>query len=326
MEVNMPKNRRLIGEEPKQVIVLLEDYVSTYLRGELGEEAAILVGKSIESQEEVRIVVSGAIACPALSWAKEQLGISIKTWNYIYQELKRFFSGQEIVGWYIPITPNTPSNYMDQINRLQITDFSRDDMVFATLKAKGTDPSFYIQQENTMLKLEGYYIYYEKNDSMREYIMLKKEEKQLEEDLRAEQLETDRVVMRYRDYINSEQTKVMRSKAIKSEKINNTLAYVMCVTALIFMFVLSIGIVAGYQQVNAVDEAMAQLGEELNVDQKKDSTEQEASGYYEVKQGDSLASISMEIYNNEDMVEEICRINQITDPEAIYVGQKLLLP
>lgn len=323
MKENVPKNIRLVGDKPEGTTVFLEDYVSTYLKGELGEEAAILVGRS-ELEEEVRIYVSGAISCPSLSIEQESLSISIKMWNYIYQEMKRSFPGQEIVGWYIPLPEVLPDNYKEQIQILQSTDFSRDDMVLCAMRRKNGEAYFCTQKNGKLARLEGFYIYYEKNEPMRDYIMLKREEKQLEEDLRAEQMEENRVVMRYRDYINSERNREMRKRVQKGEKINSGLAYAMCVVALVFMFVLSIGIVAGYQQVNTVDEAMTQLGKELHIDEKEDAIP--ANGYYVVKEGDSLESISISIYNNEDMVEEICRINQIADPEAIYVGQKLLLP
>lgn len=48
--------------------------------------------------------------------------------------------------------------------------------------------------------------------------------------------------------------------------------------------------------------------------------------YYIVKKGDSLVSISKSVYNNTDMVDEICSLNKIENMDVIYEGQKLLLP
>lgn len=48
--------------------------------------------------------------------------------------------------------------------------------------------------------------------------------------------------------------------------------------------------------------------------------------YYIVKKGDSLVSISKSVYNNTNMVDEICSLNQIENMDVIYEGQKLLLP
>lgn len=48
--------------------------------------------------------------------------------------------------------------------------------------------------------------------------------------------------------------------------------------------------------------------------------------YYEVEQGDTLYTISQKIYGDFSRVEKICEINQITDPDKIRSGQRIILP
>ncbi len=48
--------------------------------------------------------------------------------------------------------------------------------------------------------------------------------------------------------------------------------------------------------------------------------------YYEVEQGDTLYTISQRIYGDISRVEEICEVNQITDPDKIRSGQRIILP
>ena len=49
-------------------------------------------------------------------------------------------------------------------------------------------------------------------------------------------------------------------------------------------------------------------------------------GYYVVQQGDSLANICREIYHTTAMMDKLCEINNIDNPDAIYAGQRLTLP
>lgn len=49
-------------------------------------------------------------------------------------------------------------------------------------------------------------------------------------------------------------------------------------------------------------------------------------GYYIVQAGDSLAGICRKIYNTTAMMDELCEVNEIEDPDAIYAGQHLVLP
>ena len=51
-----------------------------------------------------------------------------------------------------------------------------------------------------------------------------------------------------------------------------------------------------------------------------------AQGYYVVQQGDQLTAISRKIYGTEDMVDEICAKNGISNMDHICAGYKLLLP
>ncbi len=51
-----------------------------------------------------------------------------------------------------------------------------------------------------------------------------------------------------------------------------------------------------------------------------------AQGYYVVQKGDSLASICRKIYNTTAMMDKLCEVNGIDDPNAIYAGQYLELP
>ena len=56
------------------------------------------------------------------------------------------------------------------------------------------------------------------------------------------------------------------------------------------------------------------------------STAKDAYETYTVEKGDTLAKISVKIYGNKDYVDQICTLNEITDGNKIYIGQKLLLP
>ena len=48
--------------------------------------------------------------------------------------------------------------------------------------------------------------------------------------------------------------------------------------------------------------------------------------YYIVQKGDTLDKISIKIYGNRGSVDEICRMNGLTDGKLIIIGQKLMLP
>ena len=48
--------------------------------------------------------------------------------------------------------------------------------------------------------------------------------------------------------------------------------------------------------------------------------------YYEIERGDTLYTISRKIYGDTVHVQKICELNQITNPDHIRYGQKIILP
>ncbi|NMA82485.1 MAG: LysM peptidoglycan-binding domain-containing protein [Epulopiscium sp.] len=47
---------------------------------------------------------------------------------------------------------------------------------------------------------------------------------------------------------------------------------------------------------------------------------------YQIQAGDNLSNISYRFYQTTDMIEEILKINNLTDPDKIYAGKTILLP
>lgn len=57
-----------------------------------------------------------------------------------------------------------------------------------------------------------------------------------------------------------------------------------------------------------------------------ESEEYLSQGYYIVQSGDNLAGICRKIYHTTAMMDKLCEINDIDDPDAIFAGQRLTLP
>lgn len=75
-----------------------------------------------------------------------------------------------------------------------------------------------------------------------------------------------------------------------------------------------------------MQEASTQLSTEQTTQTLSESDIYLAQGYYVVQAGDSLAGICRKIYHTTAMMDELCEINDIDDPDAIFAGQRLSLP
>lgn len=71
----------------------------------------------------------------------------------------------------------------------------------------------------------------------------------------------------------------------------------------------------GSEQANAFDG-----------DSSEEALSRNITRYYEVERGDTLYTISQKIYGDTSRVEKICEVNEISDPDKISEGQKIILP
>lgn len=69
-------------------------------------------------------------------------------------------------------------------------------------------------------------------------------------------------------------------------------------------------------------QALVQLSPEI----PQEETQTPVPQYYIIQQGDTLRTISYDVYGTYNMVDEICKWNKIDNPDNILYGQRLLLP
>lgn len=77
---------------------------------------------------------------------------------------------------------------------------------------------------------------------------------------------------------------------------------------------------------DAAQPAQAEADSEEEEPQGTEALSRSVTRYYEIERGDTLYTISEEIYGDISKVKEICELNQISDPDNIRYGQKIILP
>ena len=73
-------------------------------------------------------------------------------------------------------------------------------------------------------------------------------------------------------------------------------------------------------------EEQVQEEEETDQEEEAKTTGSDAYESYVIRPGDTLFKISIQRYGDMSEIEEICRLNGISEDDIIYPGQTLLLP
>lgn len=173
-EKRLPRNIRQIGEKEENVRVYLEDYVYTFIRKletDRESRAGILLG-SRETVEGVRcFFIKGGVELEGLI-GENGVCFSEDTWKTVEEEIGRYFSDCSICGWFIRGNEeNCPDKEM--LKRVHSQVFAGENCLMYWKEEE--NDCFWMEDEKKLRRLRGYYVYYERNFQMQNYMLSCKE-------------------------------------------------------------------------------------------------------------------------------------------------------
>lgn len=264
--IKPPKNIRQIGSPRGRHKVYMEDYVYTFLHGSVFEEnmqkrGAILVGKSEVSQDIRYTFVSGAVNCSEFIFGEDGIVFDESCWEYIYKEIKKYFPEQEIVGWFMGVNgfPLELSPTVEAAHRKYFA--GRDKVLVLTETLEGEDVLFSYEQ-GILQKKEGYYIYYEKNIPMQEYMVnirqqAGKQEKVEEEMEVTEKSNAEQALQNYRNMFLERQNH-------NPQKRMSILLYTAASAAMIMLCVIGITGINNHEKMKMLEQTVVALSQNVS--------------------------------------------------------------
>lgn len=180
----LPKNIRQIGERDQIVKLYVEDYVNTYLRrlypaGGQDLRVGLLLGSVEMNDGTPYIFIDGAMEMEDVTEQGQKVVFSELAWKKAYQSVEQLFPKRSVQGWFLCGAPGndlSPLNYWKQ----HVQYFQGPNKLMYLSSGVEGDESVYITSEDGFYKLCGYSIYYERNQMMQDYMVLRKDVKRIE--------------------------------------------------------------------------------------------------------------------------------------------------
>ncbi len=300
--MSVPHNIMQIGTPDNFYRVYIEDYVFTYIKqlekeSDIERKKVYLFGRKENSQEEIALYIYGA--------ADSDKGIlSIQ---------HEFFSDHSILGIM------TLSNNLKEISL----------------------------QNGIAFQVNGFYVFYEQNTAMQSFLIHNFQESEKKEKIEEPQMRVTR-----QEWKNNRPQHDNRHT--EKEYNNGNLLYMTTFIMAIVICIIAITAINQYDKMIGFNNDVLQAGniqldtmskpeekttfyiEEVHETESMEeiSSSMEAASEimdesyqeYIVEKGDSLVLISRKFYGNDDSVKDICRLNEIENPDSISPGQKILLP
>lgn len=180
----LPKNIRQIGERDQSVRLYLEDYVNTYLRrlyprGGQDLRVGLLLGNIEEHDGTPYLFVDGAMEMEEVTESGEKVVFNEGAWKKAYQGIEQMFPKRIIMGWFLCGVPGSmlsPLNYWKQHGQYFA---GKNQLMYLNSGLEGEE-AVYVTSEDGFYKLRGYSIYYERNQMMQDYMILRKDARRVE--------------------------------------------------------------------------------------------------------------------------------------------------
>lgn len=268
---SLPRNYRQIGE-PGAKKIYIEDYVYTYLNKlaqpeNLYARGAVLFGKMYKTSIGKCIFISGAVACQNFELDLEETIFSEESWGEIYRIRDSFFPEMEICGWFLS-RMGFSVDLNDKIIRIHMDNFSGENKVLYMIDALENEDAFYQFENYSLKKQRGYYIYYETNQEMKNYMLAEGEmghiPEQKERGRYSETIKRDTAVVR--NYKKA----LKKKKNLRSKSVFRSPVYIGCGIAAALVFIYGIHTLELFQ---GDDKTQTVFDQQKITDMKMDSEE-----------------------------------------------------
>lgn len=180
----LPKNIRQIGERDDVVRLYVEDYVNTYLKrlypaGGQDLRVGLLLGNMEQHDGTPYIFVDGALEMEDVTISGEKVTFSEAAWKKAYQSIEETFPKRTVQGWFLCGAPGctlSPLNYWKQHTQY----FGGKNQLMYLNGGMDGDESLYITSDDGFYRVRGYSVYYERNQMMQDYMILRKDARRVE--------------------------------------------------------------------------------------------------------------------------------------------------
>ncbi|MDD6215387.1 MAG: LysM peptidoglycan-binding domain-containing protein [Roseburia sp.] len=257
--IKLPKNIRQIGNPSDDWKIYMEDYVYTYLHPTLEKEkqtkkVCILLGK-VEKDEKNYIFISGAIAVEPFKEVSALPQFTEEVWEYIYQQMKEYFGDLDIVGWSIE-TSFWPLHLVSEFENIHRRYFEGCEKVMLLNNDEEMEEKFYHLQNGNLVGWGGYYIYYEKNETMQNFMVQQYQKSPTEEE---KPPASAGAISNYREIVKDKQNRIPR----KSE--HSVLCAAGVLTAMA-VCVIGISTINNYEKMSNMQDAIQVLSHSVETE------------------------------------------------------------
>ena len=157
----------------------------------------------------------------------DSLKFDEQVWKEVGDTIEKYFRDQNILGWFLSLPGDMEEND-ERILKIHLNHFGGNDKVLFRMEPSEKEEAFYTYDNGALKKLDGFYIYYEKNEAMQNYMVDHNQNASVEDTGKL----ADQAVSDFRKIVGQKQEQK------KKKTVNKGLAYgvTVCAAAAVLAF------------------------------------------------------------------------------------------
>ena len=244
---HLPDNIRQIGESSDRCRIYIEDYVQTYIRRifQDKQENSIVVFIGCEGKEAAagNLFIYGAVEIPMNS---EHTVMQEEQWDMLFHMISEYFPYGRIMGWGCGVGIwNSEVDYW--VRKMQEEQFAEESSVLFLADLSEREEKIFVYSDHAFEELSGYFVYYERNPQMQEYML-------------REQPEGDGFESDYEDEVTQSIRTVIQDKQNRQKQMH----YLTYGMACLLLFMILVGgslLVRSLAKINSLEETIETLSD-----------------------------------------------------------------
>ena len=254
--LELPKNIRQIGEPEENRKIYIEAYVVTYLKkianeAALNSRVAVLLGNSEWMDGIPYLFIKSAVALKNLEDYGDGIPFTDEAWAEVYGAIKEYFAEQDVLGWFLSI-PGYPMDLDPGLVKTHINHFGGVDKVLMVAEPMDGEEDFFAYENGRLARQRGYYIFYERNESMQRYMVETGDGESIEV---KEEFE-DRAARNFR-------TLVREKKDLSGQKRVMTFLYTASTFLVMVVLVIGITLINNYEKMEGLEMTLTEISQSL---------------------------------------------------------------
>ena len=256
----IPKNVRQIGEVRGKTKIYIEDYIITFMKQistrDDKPKAMILYGDRQVENSETFLFVNGAILaeCPE-NMDGERTVFKEDVWKEVNEKSGHFFKDSMVLGW-IYLRYDLSEFAGAPVINTHKQFFREDQQIYMEYSVSERIENLYLFEKNHMELQSGYYVYYEQNEAMQNYMITVKQDEPEEV-----KKEVDKATRKFRGIVQEKKEEIHRKQTMG-------VLYGTSVAMLLIVTIIGVTMMNNYEKMQDMEKVLHDISAQMTEEEK----------------------------------------------------------